>query len=122
MRKEMNMKNRLLASILIIGICVAGFPVSAGAEEVPEGNGVIRPVGIQEIELELDPDVKVVPGDVPNDSIQPFAVDIAEADVLDQVEERIKEALLAGETSVICWTCRYLEMLMCSMLSITLLI
>ena len=64
MRKEMNMKNRLLASILIIGICAAGFPVSAGAEEVPEGNGVIRPVGIQEIELELDPDVKVVPGDV----------------------------------------------------------
>ena len=100
MRKEMNMKNRLLASILIIGICAAGFPVSAGAEEVPEGNGVIRPVGIQEIELELDPDVKVVPGDGPNGSIQPFAVDTAEADVLDQVEERIKEALLAGETSV----------------------
>ena len=82
MRKEMNMKNRLLASILIIGICAAGFPVSAGAEEVPEGNGVIRPVGIQEIELELDPDVKVVPGDVPNGSIQPFAVDTAEADCL----------------------------------------
>lgn len=94
------MKKRILASILIAVICVAGFPVSAGAGEVAEETSVIRPSGIQELETELEPDASSVPGNHSNGSVQTFAVDTAETDVLDQVEVRIKEALLAGESSV----------------------
>ena len=96
------MKKRLLISFLVLVLCMAGMPISVQAEKSVYKEEIILPEGLQEIpKPEVDPDEPESENSEKDiGGIQAFSMDADQNDIFMQLEERLKEALLNGDTEV----------------------
>lgn len=95
------MKKKLMAGLLLTVICIAGIPTCAEAKESARQEDVIVPAQLQTApEPQPDPEEPETMDAEENSGIQTFSMDADQNDTYAQVEERVKEALLAGDSQV----------------------
>lgn len=87
---------KLINMFLTVIVCIsAAFPMEILAEAEGQREEVIEPYGIQEpLEPQLDPEADGEP------QIQPFSQATSEEKIYSEIEERMKAALLAGESTI----------------------
>lgn len=93
------MRKRLCIFMIFLNLCLLIPPINIMAEERGQQESVIEPTGLQTPpEPQPDPEIEEKIGE--NDGIQQFSLETSQEEIFTTVEERVKEALLAGETQV----------------------
>lgn len=93
------MRKKFYLSLVLGALCLVLCPTYVQAEESGQQESVIEPGELQ-IPPEPQPDPEVEKENEGSNGIQPFSPETLQEKIYSTVEERIKEALLAGESQV----------------------